>query len=794
MCGDLRFALRSFRRNPAFTSVCLITLALGIGANTAIFSIVQAVILRPLPYENPDRLYRIRRGTSFPDLRDWTLQASSFSAIGGFRPQTFDYAREGEADRFDGALVTGDLLNVLGARTRAGRPITRDDDRLGAERVAMVSAGFWRTRFASDANVVGRRMRFNDVPYTIVGVLDDTFALPGARADVFAPFYPDAPREAESRGAHTLRAIVRVRDDVGASAAQDEMNALADRLERQFPETNRGVRFTLLPLADSQVSQIKPALVLLLGTVVSVLAIACVNVANLLIARGASRRSELAIRAALGAGRGRLARQLLTESILLAGAGGLLGLLVARWTLHAVVALAPEGVPRLDQAALDPLVLTFAAVLSVATGLLFGLLPAWTAASTPLDVARGSGRATLGPSRARDGLMVLEIALALVLVVGTGLLLRSFHRLAGQPTGFEPAGLVTANVTFSGQRYLDTPRRTQLFEAFEARVASMPGVRAVGFTTDLPIGGSPIFHNLAFDGRPMAPGTEPEVYYRGVSTGYFEALRIPMRRGRSFTDADRAGAPLVAIVNEAFVREYYPADEPIGRRIRWVSGPGEWITIVGVVADVRGLSLESAEIPAVHVPYRQEQAAWRMWMDIAVRTGGDPATIARAMRQELARLDPSVPLTKVGTMSGVLERSLAGRRFNLFLLGGFASLALALAAAGTYGVMAYTVSRRTREVGVRIALGATSRDVLRLIVGRGLLLAGGGVAAGLAAAFGAARVWSGFIAGLLFEVTATDAVTLTAASLVLLATATAAAWVPARRAARVDPLTTLRSE
>jgi putative ABC transport system permease protein len=795
MRSDLRYALRSFLKTPAVTAIVVLTLALGIGANTAIFTVVNAVLLRPLPYERPETLLRVRHGTSYPDMRDWIQQTSSFSGIGGFRPQNFDYASAQEVERLDGALVTGGLLSALGASPLRGRLIDEHDNRAGAERVVLVTAEFWRTRLGADPGAVGRGILFSGSSYTIAGVLQPGFALPGARAEVLAPFYPETPREADARGAHTLRAIVRLRGAVPVQQAQQDLDALALRLEAQYPESNRGVRFVLQPLRDSLVGDVRPALTLLLATVVFVLLIACVNVANLLIARGAARRSEMAIRAALGAGRRRLARQLLTESSMLAIAGGTLGLFVAYWATQAVIALAPAGVPHLEHATLDARVLAFTGLVALAAGVLFGVLPAWAATSTVLaDASRSGSRTTARGNRARAALMVAEVALALVLLVGAGLLLRSFHALTQQDVGFDTEHLTTANITFSARRYFDIQTRTRLFEAYEEAVREMPGVAGVALTTDIPIGGSPIFHNLAFEGRPMAPGTEPEVYYRGISTDYFDVLRIPLLRGRTFTPLDRAGAPLVAVVNEAFVRQYYPAEEPLGRRIRWASGSGEWITIIGIVADVRGLSLDRGEVPAVHVPYRQEGAPWRMWMDVAVRTEGAAPAIAAALRRELSRLDTTVPLTKVSTMEQILAGSVADRRFSLYLLGAFALLSLLLAAAGTYGVMAYAVAQRTRELGVRIALGARPSDVFGLIVGRGVALTVAGIALGIVGALAVTRLMKDLLAGMLFGVGPTDAAAFAGAAAVLLAAALVACYVPARRAATVDPIVALRSE
>jgi len=790
VASDLRYAIRSFAKTPSFTAIALLTIALAIGANTAIFTVVNAVLLRPFPYDEPDTLVRVRRGTSYEDMQDWIRRTASFAAVGAFRPQLFDYNAGSEAQRVDGALVTGGAMSLFGARTLAGRTIQPQDDRSGGERVAAISTSFWRTRLGSDPRIIGRRLTFNGVTYTVIGVMDAAFELPALQADVYTPFLPDAGREASSRGAHTLRAFLRLKPGIPIAQAQAEMNGIAVALERQYPQTNHDVRFVLQRLDDSVVGAIRPALLILLGTVGCVLLIACVNVANLLVARAAARRDEIAIRAAIGATRMRIVRQLLTESVLLAVAGGAAGLMLAAWLTRAIVALAPEGTPRIESASLDLRVLAFTTIASVFTGLLFGLAPAWSSSRTSVaDVSRAGTRST-SRGRGRRVLMVLETALALVLLVGAGLLLRSFVALASQPTGFDPGHLLTANITLSGERYADIAARVRVFQDFESRVTTLPGVRAIALTTDLPIGGNPAYHNLSFEGRNVAPGTEPEVYYRAVNPGYFEALRIPLLKGRRFEDQDRAGAPLVAIVNESFARTYYPGEEPLGRHVWWTSGDGTPMTIVGVAADVRALSLDQGEVPAVHVPYAQEQFGWRRWMDVAVRVDGEPLAVAAALGAQLRQVDPDVPLAKVASMEGVIGRSMADRRFNLFILGAFAVLALALAAAGTYGVIAYSVVQRTREIGVRVALGATPADVLILVLRDGLLVATGGIALGTAIAL----VGSSALADMLFGVERTDAFTFGAAAGVLLLASAVATYVPARRAVRVDPLLALRSE
>ena len=791
MFADLRYIARSLSRLPAFTLLVIATLAIGIGANTAMFSVVNAVLLAPFPYPDADALMRLEAGTSYPDLEDLSAQSRSVTGFAGFRAQMFDYASGDAAERIDGAVVTGGMLPLLGARAVSGRLIEQEDDRVGASRVVVVSSAFWRTRLAASPAVVGSSLSLSGETYTVVGVLEPEFSLPAMHADIIAPFAPLVGRERTARGAHTLRAFGRLAPGVTREAAQQELDAIAARLRREYPATNTDVDFPLLRLREHVGSGVRQPLLMLLATVAFVLLIACVNVANLLFARVSARRSELAVRAAIGATRGRLMRQLLLESLVLAGAGGALGLAVAWWLTQTIVALAPAEVPRLEGVAMDGRVLLYATLISIATGLLFGTLPAWSSASASLaDAARAGTRGSRAGNRVRSILLVAEIALACVLLVGAGLLLRSFAGLIAQPPGFETANLLTGNVTLNGPRYATPVSRARFWEQVEERFRALPGVEEVALTSDLPIGGAAVFHNLAFEGKPVAPGTEPEVYYRSINDAFFRAMRIPLLKGRLFNSSDREAGPLVAVVNETFARQYYPGEEVLGKRIRWAAGVGNWITIVGVVADVRGLSLDLAEVPAVHMPLAQEQNSWRRWIDIAVRTNGDQAALAPMLRREIARVDRHVPIVRIRAMDDVIAASVADRRFSLVLLGGFALISLLLAAAGTYGVMANLVAQRRREVGVRMALGASPADVFRLIVGRGMSLAAAGVGAGLVAAALLTRV----IETMLFGVGRLDAPTFVAVVGILLAAAAAASYWPARRAASTDPLVALRSE
>jgi putative ABC transport system permease protein len=788
--SDLRYAIRAFLKTPVFTTVVVLTIALGIGVNTAMFSVVNAVLLQPLPYPQPEQLVRVRRGSSFLDMRDWAAQTRSFSAVAGFRPQLFDFDTGDVPERTDGAFVTGGLFELLGARPLLGRLIDQRDQAEGSPHVVVVSERFWRTRLGGRPDAVGQPVSFNGSSYLLLGVVASGFELPGDKADVFGAFYPENVQEAEARSAHTLRGLLRLRSGITLAAAQSEMDALAARLEQAYPATNRRMRFPLQPLNDSLVGTMRSALWVLLGTVGFVLLIACVNVANLLIARAAARRTEMAVRAALGASPARLGRQLLSESLLLATAGGILGLAVAYLLTRAIANLAPESLTRVDRVSLDGRVLLFTLAASLITGLLFGVLPSWIASRSALaDATRGGSRVSTR-QRVRSVLMIAEIALALVLVSGTGLLLRSFSELLSQPLGFDASHLLTGNIRFSANRYRDIGARTRFFDEFQRVLESTPGVSAAGLVTEMPIGSDPLMHNLAFEGRTMAQGTEPEVFYRGISAGYFKAIGIPLLRGRMFDATDSATSTPVAIANEAFAREYYAGDEVIGKRVRWASGGPTWITIVGLVPDIRGVSLDSGEVPALYIPYAQERNWWRMWMDVVVRTNGDPAAFVSDLRHTAARVDRTIPIARVRPMSSVVAASMSERRFNLFLIGSFALLAIVLAAAGTYGVMAYLVTQRYHELGIRVAMGARPGEIMRLVMGHGLVLSGAGTAIGVVAWWGIARV----LQGMLFGVTSADPRALVGAVATLLVMTLLACYGPARRASRVDPLVVLRSE
>ncbi|HEY8149719.1 MAG TPA: ABC transporter permease [Vicinamibacteria bacterium] len=792
---DLRYAARRLRRAPAFTLAAVATLALGIGANTAMFSVVRAVLLRPLPYADPDRLLRIRRGSSAPDLRDLTAQSRTAEGFAGYRPQFFDVPGEPLAERLDGALVTGDALGLLGTRPALGRVLTAADDHLGAEKVVVVSDRFWRQRMGADPAAVGRTFRFVTGTYRVVGVLPAGFELPEAKADVFASQGPESPPEAEARGAHTLLGLARLRPGVTLAEAQSDADAIGHRLAALYPIENRDRQFVLLPLHDFIVRDVRAALLLLFGAVGFVLLIAGVNVVNLLLARAADRQREMAIRASLGAGRGRLLRQLLVESVLLASVGGLAGLLVGSWGLGIIVQLGQDQIPALESVRLDPWVLAFTAGVSLLTGVLFGLAPGWQAAGRSVAPELKDGARSIdapGRERVRRLLVASEIALSVVLLAGAGLLLRSLHHLQSVDPGFQPERLLTFNLTLPMNPYRDIPRRTLFFESVLDGVRALPGVTSAAGTSELPFDPAKVPQNFIIEGEPpVEPGREPSVMSRGVSTAYLRTLGIPLRRGRDLDATDTARSEPVGIVNETAVRTLFHGRDPIGRRVAWARAePRVWIRVVGVAGDVRGDGLDADDTPALYTPMAQEPRPWRTWMHVVVRSSVSPAALTESIKREVGRVDNNVPVTHVRAMNELLAGSFAGRHFTLALLGAFALVAVVLAGVGIYGVMAYAVSRRTREIGLRMALGARAHDVMRLVLGQTMGVTLFGIVVGLGGALALRRI----VASMLFGVGPGDPATLLLVAVLLALVALAAGYVPARRAARVDPSVALRSE
>ena len=791
---DIRYGLRMLRKKPGFTVIAVLTLALGIGANTAIFSIVNTVILQPLPFAEPERLIRIEPGHSFLDMSDWIQSSQTFETFGGYNSKALDWTDGTEPERIQGTLVTGHLFSVFREPAALGRVLTPEDDKLGGSRVVLLGHGFW-SRQGSDPDIVGKSISFSGDSYIVVGVMSPGFQFPQDRAEAWVPLSVEFPEAAQARGAHVLRSFGRLKPGMRLEQAQAEMSNITRQLGELHPDESGGRRITLLPLQESVVCNVRPALLILQGAVGFVLLITCANVANMLLARSMGRQKEVAIRTALGAGRGRLIRQLLTESSLVSLLGGVFGLLLAFGLTRIIITMSPGSIPRMDAVRIDVEVLGFTVVVSLLTGVLFGLVPALRASSFDLHSALKEGERTSGTTlhnRFREALVVMEVVLAMVLLVGAGLLLRSFQQLQNIDPGFQSENLLTMNFDMPHRTFRDIAKRTRFFEQVIERLEELPGVEAVGATTDLPFAFNFVSHNIIIEGRPsLKPRRKPALYYRGINPSYLDAMGIPLLYGRDFTKQDREDTPLVAIVNQTTVDKYFPHGNPLGKRFRWEEFEQPfWITIVGVAADVRSFGLGLPEGAAAYIPFRQEKYWWRTWMNIALRTSTDPASLTAAVKHSVAEVNRTIPIADVQTMEQLMGVSLAPRKFNMVLLGGFASLALLLATGGIYGVISYAVSQRTHEIGVRMALGAQRQNILVMVLGNGMRLTLLGVLMG----FGGAIALTGYLESLLFGVTATDPVSFAGVALLLMAVAVFASYVPARRATKVDPMVALRYE
>jgi putative ABC transport system permease protein len=794
MMSDLKYALRSLGKNPAFTLIAVLTLALGIGANTAIFSVVNGVLLRPLPYPNPERLLTLRSNQSVPELEDLQTQNQSFESMGGVSYQAADYSGGAEPVQIEVGLVASDFFKVLGGRAALGRTLTAEDDRFGGERVLVLGHALWQRQFGGDPNIIGRNINLAGQIYTVVGVVTPDFRPPRPTLGAFAPIRVFYPLAAKSRGAHLLRVYGRLRPGVTMADAQSELRVIDQRLAQANPEENKNRQSVLLSLHERMVGNIRPALLVLFGAVGLVLLIACANFANLLLARMASRTQELTVRAALGAGRGRLIRQVLVESMVLSLLGGLAGLVVGSWGVDALLALKPEDLPRVENVHLDAPVLFFTMGLALLTGVVFGLLPAWQATGVQISGALGAGgrSVTSDRSRFRSALVVAELGLALVLLIGAGLLGKACWRLTSVAPGFNPENVVTMRVELPEARYKTVKPQTQFREQVLDNLNALAGVEAA-IVSEVPLGGNALNHNFVIEGRPPIPkGEEPELYSRSVMGAYFKVLGIPLLQGRALNRDDRADTPAVGVINESMARQYFREENPIGARIRWARSEGvDWITIVGVVANVRHFGLANSEEPAIYTPYAQSGQDWKRWSEFVIRTPGkiDGALITQ-LKKMVWQVDPSIPVTQVRPMSEVLSVSLAAQRFNTLLLGVFAGVALLLASVGLYGVLAFSVAQRTREIGIRMALGAQAGNVLRLILRQGLALSVLGVAVGISASLAGTRV----LRGLLYGVAPTDPATFAVVAFLLVAVALVACLIPARRALKVDPMVALRYE
>ncbi|HTG94591.1 MAG TPA: ABC transporter permease [Pyrinomonadaceae bacterium] len=810
---DLRYAARMLRNRPGFTLVAVITLSLGIGANTAIFSVVNAVLLRRLPFKDPERLVSIyeRRANSgeanLPisahEFAAWQERTHSFEALTLIQPDGLTLTGRGDPVIVNVARVSTDFFAVIGVPPLLGRGFAPGEDQGGGAKLVVLGEKLWRQRFGADPNVINQSVTLNDEGYAVVGVMPTLELMP----DVILPI--DMRGEVQKVGKHSHQIIGRLKTGITIEQAQADLAVVSSQLEQEMVQANKGHLVHALPIHEDVTGDSSLALLTLFGAVGFVLLISCANVANLLLTRAAIRQKEMAIRTALGAGRWRLIRQTLTESLLLAAVGGGLGLLAAFWIVELIRKTTVIKVPRLDQIGLDNRVLLATVGFSLFTGLLTGIAPAWRSSEPRLyqgliDGARGS--VSSGRRRIGNALVVMEVSLAVILLVGGGLMLKSFVRLVRVDPGFDPHQVLRLDLALPGPKYSEPQKQRAFYEELLARLKNLPGVERVGATTLTPLSPGDNWSGFAIEGRPDPPeGDQQQAATRVVSNDYFQMLRIPLKKGRFFTDVDaRVALPVMryydqqpypahfndpqpiptVIINEAMAKQYFPNEDPLGKRLRIIASP--WLTVVGVVGDVHHTGLNTLPNPEIYLSHLQEPSGT---LAVMIRTSGDPLQLSSAARQELKRLDRDLPVT-ITTMDHIFSDSIAGQRFNALLLGVFASLALVLAMVGVFGVINYSVAQRTHEIGIRLALGAQRRDVFKLVIGQGLVLALVGVLIGAACAFAMTRL----ITGLLYDVSPTDSSTFVFVSMLVTVVALLACWLPARRATKVDPLVALRYE
>ncbi len=806
---DIRFGGRMLLKSPGFALVTILALALGIGANSAIFSVVNAVLLRPLPFKTAERLVFLSEwsqqvpnmSVSYPNYQDWREQSTSFEQLAAFRSAGYTLTGAGEPERLDTREVSASFFPALGVAPVLGRDFTADDDKPGANRAVIISHGLWQKRFGANPNVVGQPVTLNNQSHTIIGVLPQNFEWQ-APVDVYAPIGLEADKMQDRDSHPGIYLLGLLKPGVSVAQARADMDGISARLAQQYPKSNEGTRYTLVKLQERATQDIRAALLVVLAAVGFVLLIACANVANLLLARAASRSKEMAIRTALGAGRGRIVRQLLTESVMLALAGGALGLLFAMWGIDALLAVIPDDVPRLlvMNIGLDTRVLVFTLVVSIITGLLFGLAPAVQISKANLNEALKEGGRSGGSgahrNRVRSVLVVAEVALSLMLLIGAGLLMRSFMHLQHADVGFNPDNLLTMRVALPDARYTQNAQVENFYRALLQRLEALPGVQSASVTRGLPMNGG-IESGVTAEGHETTNIKDMTVAVNlTISPNYFRTMEIPLVKGRYFTDQDNTGAPAVAVIDEQMAARFYPNEEALGKRIKLGGGqsPFPWMQIVGVVKHVKHYGPDEEGRVEIYRPYFQlpnvPDAQLSRGMSLAVRTTGEPTSMTAAIRNAVHEIDKDQPISNVQPMAQIVAAAVASQKFATWLLGIFAAAALLLAALGLYGVMAYSVTQRTHEIGVRMALGAARRDVLRLIVGQGMRLTLIGVSLGLVGAFLVMRA----LASLLYGVSAADPLTYGGVALLLAGVALVACLIPARKAMNVDPLIALRYE
>lgn len=806
MLKDINYAIRSLLKRPGSTAIALITLALGIGVNTAIFSAVDSVLLRPLPFQDPQALVAIwehspsigiaRNEMAPANYFDLRNQKQVFDGVAAFGDLSVNLTGEGEPERLEGQLVAANTFTLLGVQPALGRTFSPDEEQLGQHRVAVLSDALWRRRFNRSVDVINRQITLNGESFTVVGVMPPSFFFPVREIELWVP-WAMGPEQASGRGDHYLRVLARLKPGVNRERANTEAEALAARLATDYPRTNEGLGFVVNSFQRDYVGDLRRPILILFAAVGLVLLIACANVANLMLAQATTRRRETAIRMALGASRWAIVRQTLIESLLLALAGGLAGVLGAVWGVEALSKLLPESLSKLQAVSIDARVCLFTLIVVGLTAVAFGVVPALHAArANPGDALNEIGRDAAGGASghyARRVLVVSEVALAVMLLVGAGLLIRSFQQLRQVDIGFKPDNLVTMRMVLPLPKYLKPETRNAFYEELLRRVDEIPGVESAGMITFLPLSNIGMKFNFSVEGRSTpSDANMPFALYRVISPDYFRALGIPLQRGRFFDGSDTAEAPAVVVINRHLAERFWPGEDPTGKRLKIgpADSPNPWAIVVGVVGNVRQAGLYGEQQSEIYVPYAQERRVWAIPRDLVVRTNVDPASLAGAVRDAVWAVDKDQPVSNVKTMDQVFAAATSRERFQVLLLGLFATLALVLACVGLYGVISYAVVQRTHEIGVRMALGAQAGDVLKLVIRQGMMMTIIGLAIGIVGGLAATRVMS----EMLYGVTATDAVTYISMGGLLLVVAFLACYIPARRATKVDPLTALRYE
>jgi putative ABC transport system permease protein len=818
--NDLKFALRQLRKSPGFTFIAVLTLALGIGANTAIFSVVNAVLLKPLPFPQPEQLIAVGStnthdgrpqdqfsSLSYPDYFDFRKQNRTLSSLSVYREETVSFTGDEGAQSTYGVKCSGEFFDTLGIKPILGRTFERSDEQAGGGPggyKVILGNDFWRKHFGGDKKILGRQIELDRRPYTVIGVMPPRFQFPISidQVDVYVTIAEDAVSAeggdpmTEQRGNHSLISIGRLKPGVTPAQAEADLGAIAATLAKQYPDSNKYFGVGVKPLREDLIGDVRTALYVLFGAVVCVLLIANANVANLLLARASVRGKEIALRAALGASRSRIVRQLLTESLLLSLLGGLFGLIIAEWGTSALIKAVPENIPRIGDIQLDAAVLVFTVLVSLLTGVVFGLVPAWQASHVDLNSSLKSGMRTGSDTghkgRLRNSLVMAEVALALVLLISAGLLIQSFARLGQVQTGLRPERLLTARISLPDSAYPKNENIITFFQQVMPKIRALPGVESASVIVPLPLSSSNMTTTFDNAEHPLPEGERPAAPVRIAGNDYFKTVGIPLKQGRAFDEHDTFTSTPVVIVNEFFAKKFFPGENVIGKRIKpgfSADDKGEKMReIIGVVGDVKHRSLRSEDTPEMYLP--QTQIPFNI-MSLVVRTRVDkPASLTSAIKAQIATIDPNLPLTSVKVFDEYIAKSLARPRFNALLLSIFAGVALVLTAIGIYGVMAYSVAQRTNEIGIRIALGAAKSSIFRLIVGQAMALVAISVIVGVLGAFAATRLLN----SLLFGVGAADPITFGGIVLLISAVAFLAAWLPARRAAQVDPIVALRTE